>query len=384
MTADEEIAEAIRSGQSFLVDAGAGSGKTSSLVKALTGLRSSRRLTLLGRRQRVACITYTNVAKDEILERLEHDAIFHVSTIHDFLWGIIKPFQGELKAALVEYNEELPTTSRRKRDSVELRMALGEVGRVIYTDRGSNFLEGRIYHDDLIGIAGAMFRLNPLLSALVGARFPLILVDEYQDTSPLVVEILLDRVRKSAPHVVVGFFGDKAQAIYEKVVGAIGEPYASELRRIPKGENYRCAVAVIEVLNRLRTDIRQFPAGDNVQGAAIYVGLSDRSDDGVEKGYKIACGHLADPTPFERVKVLYLTHRLIARKAGYADLFDAYREYGGHTLEEFEKGEDPVARFLAYEVDALARAWADGDGEGRLRYFAGMGLCCRALRRSGW
>ena len=56
--------------------------------------------------QKIVCITYTNVAKDEIIERTERNELIHVSTIHDFLWECIKKFQSELKAKFLEFLEE--------------------------------------------------------------------------------------------------------------------------------------------------------------------------------------------------------------------------------------------------------------------------------------
>ncbi|HEM6290519.1 TPA: ATP-dependent helicase, partial [Streptococcus suis] len=41
------------------------------------------------RNQKILCITYTNAAKDEILDRLGKNSSVVVSTIHEFLWGFI-------------------------------------------------------------------------------------------------------------------------------------------------------------------------------------------------------------------------------------------------------------------------------------------------------
>lgn len=359
--ADEQIAAAIGARRSFLLDAGAGSGKTSSLVRALTLLRTRYRRQLLTKHQQVACITYTNVAKDEIIERTERDDLFRVSTIHDFLWDQIKPHQRELRQALLQHNTDLPATSRRRVAAADLEASLNNVPIVSYSDRGAKFVEGRIHHDDVIAMAAIMFEHQPLLCRLTGSKYPFIFVDEYQDTFPAVVRILLDRIRANIPDVVVGFFGDKAQAIYEDVVGELSPAHLATLERIPKEENYRCPTTVIELLNRFRTDIQQYPAGNNVEGAAVYVGCQRGSEDTPEAGYNSATGRLVDPLPFAQTRVLYLTHRLIARKAGYGDLFDAYSTHGGFMFEKFKSGEDPICLFLAFEVDSMADAWATGD-----------------------
>lgn len=44
------------------------------------------------------CITYTNVAKDEVKERLGKTNIVEVSTIHQKIWDIIKDYKNQLLA----------------------------------------------------------------------------------------------------------------------------------------------------------------------------------------------------------------------------------------------------------------------------------------------
>jgi DNA helicase II / ATP-dependent DNA helicase PcrA len=82
---------------SFVMVAGAGSGKTTSLVKALSHLRHTRKKDLLTRGQRIACITYTEVAVNEIWGDVGSDSLFRVSTIHSFLWSVARPFQLDIR-----------------------------------------------------------------------------------------------------------------------------------------------------------------------------------------------------------------------------------------------------------------------------------------------
>jgi DNA helicase-2/ATP-dependent DNA helicase PcrA len=359
--ADDQIAEQIKARTSFLVDAGAGSGKTYSLVQALTLLRTELRQSLLQNRQRVACITYTNVAKDEIVERTEHDELLRVSTIHDFLWHLIRPYQMELRGAVQAYNASLSGRSRRKQDPDELAKAMALEVPVSYSDRGSNFIEGRIHHDDLIQIAAIMFREHAQLCKLVGAQYPFILVDEYQDTNPAVVSLLLDDLRRVATHVVVGFFGDKAQAIYQGVVGELSPDHKRSLTLIQKQENYRCAHSVISVLNRFRSDIQQMATGTNQQGAAVYVGISEAGEDGPERALQLAESKLVGNVSLDTSKVLYLTHNLIAKKAEFIALREAYASRSNFAREQLQSGQDPIANFLTNQLDDLAEHWANGN-----------------------
>lgn len=356
--ADEKILECLQTRKSFLVDAGAGSGKTSSLIRALDVIRGPGREELAKNLQRVACITFTNVAKNEIIDRTEHDPLFEVSTIHDFLWGAIKPFQKELKQALIAFNAELPANSRRKQDPVELAAALGSVRSIAYSDRGAKFLEGRIFHDDLLGVGQVMFREHPLLSKVVAARFPLIFVDEYQDTHPEVISILMDRLIKADAPPVIGFFGDKMQSIYQNGVGEMPANHLAALVTIKKEENYRCSKAVIALLNKIRSDIQQVPAGKNAEGAAVYVNLAGVGQDA--DIIAAAMEKTRDCFGWDvegELKVLFLTHRLIASKAGYEALWTVYNQRGGFTQDRFQSGEDPIAAFFTKRIEPLIDAW---------------------------
>jgi DNA helicase-2/ATP-dependent DNA helicase PcrA len=73
--ADISIQNSINESKSFILDAGAGSGKTYSLVEALRYLCKEKGTQLIRSGQRIACITYTNVAKDEIIRRIESNPL---------------------------------------------------------------------------------------------------------------------------------------------------------------------------------------------------------------------------------------------------------------------------------------------------------------------
>ena len=212
--ADTEIAKCIEDRQSFLLDAGAGAGKTYSLVQSMKSLLGAERVRLKALGQQIGCITFTNVAKDEIAERIDNDPLVRVSTIHDFLWDLIAPHQRALRAAVAKYNRDLKETSRRKVNQAELETALPNV-KITYADLGTNLLKGRLFHDDLIQVAKLMFFDNPLLSRISASKYPFLFIDEYQDTSLPVIEIVLRiMLPKMRDQLVVGLFGDKLQSIY--------------------------------------------------------------------------------------------------------------------------------------------------------------------------
>src|SRR5690625_1616721 len=79
--------------KSFKVEAGPGAGKTHFLINHIKNVvQNSNRLRKTGK---VACITYTNSAVENIIERLGGKVAGHVevSTIHSFLYKhVVKPY----------------------------------------------------------------------------------------------------------------------------------------------------------------------------------------------------------------------------------------------------------------------------------------------------
>lgn len=66
--------------KNFKLEAGAGAGKTYSLIQALQYIRKNKHIFLPRKGQRVACLTYTNVACDEIIARTDKDPDILVNT----------------------------------------------------------------------------------------------------------------------------------------------------------------------------------------------------------------------------------------------------------------------------------------------------------------
>lgn len=110
----------IESNKSTIMNSGAGSGKTYALIQCLKHVISKYGNSLKNNNQHVICITYTNVAANEIKERLGNTDIIYVSTIHERLWDVIRPYKRELVKIHIEnlnnninqINTDLDTNSK--------------------------------------------------------------------------------------------------------------------------------------------------------------------------------------------------------------------------------------------------------------------------------
>lgn len=102
----KHLNDCVDSFKSFRFNAGAGSGKTYALIETIRHIVKNKFLDLQKNNQKVICITYTNVAVREIKERLGSSDIVLISTIHDRLWDVIRPYQQELVKLHLEKLQE--------------------------------------------------------------------------------------------------------------------------------------------------------------------------------------------------------------------------------------------------------------------------------------
>ncbi|PQJ08915.1 ATP-dependent helicase [Flavipsychrobacter stenotrophus] len=314
----EEIFYHVSKGENFLLSGGAGSGKTYSLVQVL------KRIFELNPKANVACITYTNVAVKEINSRVRFENL-RVSTIHDFLWDNIKTFQKNLKESLVELisSEKIVDSSGEDINLNYLK------NKAVEYKEWRKVKDGIISHDEVIALSEYMFATYPLLSDILKDKYQYILIDEYQDTAAEVIRILLDYLQKSKKKNIIGFFGDSMQSIYDGTVGNIVSYVNSGVvKEVLKEDNRRNPKVVIDLANKLRIDkIRQKPADDenamnyNKNGSIKFL-YSDNADFTAIKETEYFNGWNFKDS--KETKELYLTHNLIAPKAGFLELMAIY------------------------------------------------------------
>ena len=321
----QQIFELIKNEENFLLTGGAGSGKTYSLVHVIKKVLKDNPNT------KVACITYTNTAVNEIEGRVNHNNL-RVSTIHDFLWDNIKTFQKELKNGLINLINDDNSPILGTDNSIDPTF-FNEIENGIQYKEYNKIKDGIISHEEVLELANYMFKNYSLLCDILKDRYNFIFIDEYQDTSPLVVEIFLGHLKKGKKKNTIGFFGDSMQSIYEDGIGDLNNYVESlEVKEVQKKQNRRNPKLVIDLANRLRTDnLIQEPSTDNdapnMHNGTVKMGnikflYSSINDLDIIK--KSCYFSKWDITDTKQTKELNLTHNLIAAKAGFSKLMEIY------------------------------------------------------------
>ncbi len=367
--ADIELKECLvpQARRSFVMVAGAGSGKTTSLVKALATVVAAHGKALKRERRQVACITYTEIAAAEIWADVGNDPLVHVSTIHSFLWAVSRTFQADIRGWTVRHLEGRlgklraeaasfgPRVRQRARDKnardveklVQARLSLVGVSEFKYGS-GSDYSNGILGHDDIIRMATDLLLERRLLRTILSHRFPFVFVDESQDTQEPVVAALKAVASQAGSTFCLGFFGDPMQKIYLAGVG----PVAAETgwASIEKEENFRCPAAVLAVANAVRRDgdglVQTRGRAEMADGQARPVAgtarmfvlpadgrrdaLLRRVRDFVAKESRDS-GWIDDAAD---LKTLVVVHRMAATRLGFAHIYAAMNDKAPPAFSE--------------------------------------------------
>lgn len=369
--------------KSFFLFAGAGSGKTYSLVTLLKKIRNSIGKNLLLQGKNVAVITYTNAATDEIITRLDYSPVFHISTIHSFVWDVIKYYQTDIKQLYCQsireevrmINEKLDTaknkttktylTNADKKNYQEERLKKAEaIERFVYNPNGSNPEYNALNHAEVIKISAQMIMNNLMLQQIIAQRYPILLIDESQDTKKELVDAFFKIQENFGDVFTLGLLGDQKQRIYtdgkENMVSIIPQGWEQPVKQM----NYRCAKRIVALANTIAKDIdihgKQVAHEDAIEGFArlFVVQQRDEINKGViEKTVMKAMYDLTnDAKWFEvnaEVKILTLEHKMAARRLGFDEFFEPLSNVTKYKTTLLQ-GTVPELEFLTKEVLPIA------------------------------
>ena len=357
----DEVFRCIRARISFRLEAGAGAGKTYSLVKALQLIIEEDGAQLVRHHQKVACITYTNVATDEVTKRTDGHPAVQASTIHSFCWELCKSFQAVLRWEVMN----IPPLADKISEA-------GEIGtRRIGYDLGHRRVtatEILVHHDDVLKLMVALME-NSKFRRILAAKFPVLFIDEYQDTDSDFAKSLIRNFVETGEGPLVGLFGDSWQKIYRTGAGLIDH---GNLQLIGKEANFRSVPDVVNVLNRIRPELPQQVSDPRAVGSAKVFHSNEFT------GQRQSGGHWGGDLPADeahrylsglrenlttagwdfsphKTKILMLTHNVLAAEQHYSQILGVF-QYNDSLL----KKEDPHISFLADTVEPACAAFSAG------------------------
>src|SRR5574344_3159083 len=323
---------------SFKVSAGPGAGKTHWLSLHIKNVLAHGRS--LGISRKIACISYTNVGVETILERIPNDnSLVDVCTIHSFLynqvvkpflyidaekWGIdinnlrvspSEPFQtkafaniiiGDIKALWVNPNSLVKglikcTWRSRAGNTIKFtpRYLIKNEDKYGHETKYSvpqlaydKFVElkwgkGILSYDDVLYLAIEILKQHPYIYRILAARYPYFFVDEFQDTIPTIMDFIKSLAQYG---VKIGVVGDKAQTIYDFIGASVANFDSFTVQGQIDYEihgNRRSSPEIVNLLNCIRTDFVQTPIGTTSGIKHIFL-VGDKLN-AYQKAIEISC-----------------------------------------------------------------------------------------------
>lgn len=350
--------------RSYFLFAGAGSGKTRTLVEVLrrmTGVVKhekgellARNLRLYGRSIRV--ITYTKNAVGVINGRLGDNDLVKVSTIHAFCWELISGFNDDIKAALIAIKEaqlEKETeealakpkgiTLAKQRDLDEIREDIEgfrNTDLFIYHPDHLAYGPGALTHNHVLDVTAWLLKNRPTLTRILKDQHPIVLIDESQDTMKGMLDALLTIAEPRGSGLTIGLLGDHRQRIYmdghADLPSLVPDSWAMPELKM----NHRSQRRIVDLINTIweaklggRTQpangIRQHSRTEKAGGfVRIYIGDTKISPEDKAIGERWCADQMCSTSGVEawskgEFQLLALEHKLVATRGSFLDIFSA-------------------------------------------------------------
>lgn len=338
--------------KSFFLFAGAGTGKTYTLVELLKIIKEKYAEYFRLTSKHCAVITYTNAATDEIINRLKDTSIFDISTIHSFIWSLIKPFQKDIKKTYITFKKQKfaeieakltkakPNTKSRKKYEEQKEGLIAEiefaksVEEFVYDPNGENLERNSLNHSDVLKIGSYLIANKALMQEVLIGAYPILLIDEGQDTNKKVIDAFIEVQNRHQENFKLGILGDTKQRIYFDGEENIEDKLSDQWQKDHLNVNYRSDSRIVELSNKIALQLNPdavVSPKDGVQKGYVHLFIKEYSE-GLNKieteslVRKIMSDISTDKEwTDENVEILLLEHRMAAVRLGFAELYDNLR-----------------------------------------------------------
>ena len=338
----------LRNPKSFFLFAGAGSGKTRSLVCALDYINKTFGRELKLNNRRVAVITYTKAARDEIKRRCRYNSLFEISTIHSFAWNLICSHTEDIRTLLKSdisvrideaetklassRNKETKTykQTEKKLDKLKKRFDhLALVKRFIYNPDGINTESNSLDHTEVIKIAADLLLQQETLQKILVDTYPILLIDESQDTKKELMNVFLFIQEKYSHRFSMGLLGDVMQRIYLEGKEDLHTSIPDSWETPSKIMNHRSRKRIVDLCNLIRkpVDAIEQKSRANKEGGFVRVFVASRENPYVtEQNVQSQMSEITCDAKWklsEEVKKLTVEHKMAAARLGFKQLFES-------------------------------------------------------------
>ena len=272
----------------------------------------------------------------------------------------------------VKLREHLPELGEKWKNRID--ESLGVTNQKVKYELGFpavNEREITLHHDDVVALMARML-MYPKFQKLLKSKFPMVLIDEYQDTNSKLADSIVTNLIDNGSGVMVGLFGDHWQKIYGASACGLISSEKGKIVELGKKANFRSDRNIVQCLNRMRPDLPQAESDPNSDGVIKvfhsnnWVGVRRDGKGGghwkddlpesnvkeyIEKTKELMCADEWDMSP-EKTKILFLTNNLIASEQNFKNLADCFR-----YTDDYLKKNDKYIQFFLEVIEPTAFAY---------------------------
>lgn len=332
--------------KSVFIFAGAGSGKTYTLVQILKALKNNVSKSFIQEGRKVGVITFTNAAVDEIKSRIEFDQLFNVSTIHSFIWENIKFYQKDIKKSYIslltnkrkELESELlnskraaPQKQKKLDELISLISNVEQIDLFKYSPEGLNTDIQSLSHDMVLKIGADLINCHSRLQKIIANKYPYLLIDESQDTNKEIVHAFLDLERNSQGRITMIIVGDSKQRIYTDGEADLSKLIQDDWVKHKLGINYRSYNRIVVLGNSIAATLEDNAEQESYHKSSsgyVRIFLTSSVNDihkqnEIELKVRSQMSEITDDNQWMSgdVKILVLEHLMAARRLGFEKIF---------------------------------------------------------------
>mgnify|MGYP000455927675 FL=1 len=129
---------------------------------------------------------------------------------------------------------------------------IDSVRKFSYNPNGENSGYDSLDHADVIKMGSEFIKCKATMQQILISKFPILLIDESQDTKKELVDALLDVYAKNKDKIIIGMFGDTMQKIYldgkENLEDSIPDSWIKPVKVM----NHRSARRIVQLANSIR------------------------------------------------------------------------------------------------------------------------------------
>ena len=220
-------------------------------------------------------------------------------------------------------------------------------------------------HSEVIKMGSEFIATEETMQRILIGKYPILLIDESQDTKKELVDALLITYEKYKDRFIIGMFGDTMQRIYMDGKDNLASCIPDEWEKPEKVMNHRSATRIVDLANSIRktVDKQQQRSRSDAELGTVRLFIADALANKEEMEHRAAqiMAERADDTHWlslEHYKSLILEHHMAASRFGFLNLYTPLNDSKSFETS-LRDGSISEISFLYNVVSPLVKAYKD-------------------------